>query len=232
MTIKYIYFDLDNTLLDHNKAESKSHEAIYNDFEVLRAVSLNNWLTSYKSINHKLWIQYQDGEIGREQLQYSRFNTTMAELGLEPDESEEIGLAYMNKYRNYWEWIDNAEETLKLISQNFDVGIITNGFKETQQMKFEKLALEKYTDQMIISEDLGVLKPHPKIFNHATELAGVSREEILYVGDSYSSDVIGGTNAGWKTAWYTGFSTETEAEIQPNFKFDEFSDLQRFLNLI
>ena len=231
MALKYIYFDLDNTLLDHSKAESKSHEAIYNDFEVLRAVSLNSWLTSYKSVNHKLWVQYQDGDIGRDQLQYSRFFNTMTELGLESDESEEIGSAYMHKYRDYWEWIDQAEETLKVISQNFDVGIITNGFKETQQMKFEKLALDAYTRQLIISEDLGVLKPHPKIFDYATELAGVSREEILYVGDSYSSDVIGGVNAGWKTAWYTGFATDAKAEIQPDFMFDDFSDLQRFLKL-
>jgi len=57
MPLKYIYFDLDNTLLDHNAAESKSHEAIYSDFQILRNVPLESWLESYKVVNHNLWVQ-------------------------------------------------------------------------------------------------------------------------------------------------------------------------------
>jgi len=193
MNLRYIYFDLDNTLLDHNEAESKSHKEIYSHFEVLRSVPFQSWLES--------------------------------------DESEKIGISYIEKYRNYWGWVNKAEETLDLVSQKFGVGILTNGFKETQHKKLEKLAIYKYTSQMIISEELGVLKPHPKVFDYATQLAGVEREEILYVGDSYKSDVMGGLNAGWKTAWYTGIASKTEEDIQPDFVFDEFADLQQFLNL-
>lgn len=232
MPLKYIYFDLDNTLLDHNQAESKSHEAIHSMFPVLREISMNSWLETYKVINHNLWVKYQDGEINRIELHYSRFRDTMKELGLATDESEAIGTTYMKKYRNYWDWVDRAEETLELTSRTFNVGIITNGFKETQKKKFEKLSLHRFTDQMVISEELGVLKPHPKVFDHATEIAGVPREEILYVGDSHSSDVIGGVNAGWKTAWFTGVVGEEEADVEPDFKFSEFHELQRYLNLI
>lgn len=231
MPLRYIYFDLDNTLLDHNTAESKSHEAIYSQFSILQGISLEIWLEKYQKVNHNLWVQYQDGEIDRHELHFSRFHNSMTELGLPTDDSREIGITYMNKYREFWDWIEQAEETLALASKHFDVGIITNGFKETQHKKFKKLAIHRYTSQMVIAEELGVLKPDPKVFDHATELAGVPREEILYVGDSYSSDIVGGVNAGWKTAWFTGGVGEEEMELKPNLTFSDFADLKSYLNI-
>lgn len=231
MPLRYIYFDLDNTLLDHNQAESKSHKAVYSQFSVLQRISLDKWLEKYQEVNHNLWVQYQDGEINRDELHFSRFHNSMTELNLPTDNSREIGITYMNKYREFWDWVDQAEETLALASRHFDVGIITNGFKETQHKKFEKLAMHKYTRQMVIAEELGVLKPDPKVFDYATELAGVPRDEILYVGDSYSSDVVGGLNAGWQTAWYTGVVGEEEAELKPNLTFSDFADLKSYLKI-
>ncbi|MFO7845406.1 MAG: YjjG family noncanonical pyrimidine nucleotidase [Balneolaceae bacterium] len=233
MPLRFIYFDLDNTLLDHNKAESKSHEAVFKQFPVFNALTLPEWLEVYQVVNHNLWVRYQAGEIDRHELHFSRFHNTMAELGLPTKQSKEIGITYMQKYREFWEWIEQAEETLATVSTIFDVGIITNGFKETQHKKFDKLAMHRYTGQMIISEELGVLKPDPKVFDHATELAGVKRDEILYVGDSYSSDIVGGVKAGWKTAWYTGVvkRTDEETEVSPDLTFDDFSVLRKFLGV-
>lgn len=231
MPLSYIYFDLDNTLLDHNKAESKSHQAVYDSYPVLRQVPLDDWLETYQKVNHNLWVQYQGGEIDRHQLHFSRFHDSLVEKGLSTENSHEIGVSYMEKYREYWQWVEQAEETIDLVSKHFDVGIITNGFKETQLKKFEKLSMGRFTDQMVISEELGVLKPDPKVFDYATELAGVPREDILYVGDSYSSDVMGGLNAGWKTAWYTGVVGEEEADKLPHLKFSKFDDLKSFLSI-
>lgn len=231
MTLTYIYFDLDNTLLDHNQAEAKSHEAIFDEFPILNDITLNRWLNTYKQVNHNLWVEYQDGQINRKQLQFSRFHNTMEELNLPTDDSMKIGSTYMQKYHHFWSWIDQAEETLLKVSEKYNVGIITNGFKDTQHKKFEKLSIKKYTDRMIISEELGVLKPHPKVFDYATELAGVPREEILYVGDSHSSDIVGGFNAGWKTAWYNGNHENGAEEPQADLIFDDFNTLQTYLNV-
>jgi len=231
MPLSYIYFDLDNTLLDHNKAESKSHKAVYDTYPVLQQIPLDNWLETYQEINHNWWVKYQDGEIDRHQLHFSRFHDSMVKMDLPTDDSREIGVSYMEKYREFWDWVDQAEETFGLLSKHYNVGIITNGFKETQLKKFEKLSMDRYTNQMVISEELGVLKPDPKVFDHATKLAGVPREEILYVGDSYSSDIVGGLNAGWKTAWYTGVVGEEETELTPDLTFNDFADLKTFLNI-
>ncbi|MDX1640409.1 MAG: HAD-IA family hydrolase, partial [Balneolaceae bacterium] len=93
------------------------------------------------------------------------------------------------------------------------------------------MGLDQYTDLFVITEEIGVMKPHQKVFDVATERAGVEREEILYVGDSYSSDIIGGRNAGWKTAWFTALVSEIEDGQTADFQFDDFDDLLKVLNI-
>lgn len=229
MNPSFIYFDLDNTLLDHSLAEKKAHEEIHQSNPELQQVSLREWLDSYRAVNSTLWLQYQNGDIDRQRLQYSRFYDSMQQIGLQTDRSEEIGTQYMDAYRTHWSWIDGAKEAFLELSNRFPVGIITNGFTETQQLKFEKLGLEDHCEVMIITEDIGKLKPHPKVFDIGTERAGVNRESILYVGDSYTSDITGGRNAGWKTAWYTAFVSKIEKNQTADFMFEKFPELMGFL---
>lgn len=230
MSPSFIYFDLDNTLLDHSSAEQKAQLETYQNFTELQRVSIDEWLETYRLVNHGLWEKYQKGEVGRLELQHSRFYDSMRHLELENRKSEQIGSYYLESYRKYWNWIEGAKEAFSHLADKFEVGIITNGFKETQQLKFKHLELQNYCDVMIISEEVGELKPHPKVFDYATEKVGVSREEILYVGDSYSSDIIGGRNAGWQTAWFTAMSPSIEEGQTADFRFNRFEELIKFLS--
>lgn len=230
MKPQFVFFDLDNTLLDHNSAEAGAHNDIYESTPELQKVSKEDWLSTYKSINHNLWLQYQDGEIDRHELQRSRFRDSMLQLDIPSERSEEIGLNYMQFYRKHWDWIDGAREAFEKVCNSYPVGIVTNGFLETQQLKIEKMGLEQYTDLFIITEEIGVMKPHPKVFDVATARAGVDPGQILYVGDSYSSDIIGGKNAGWRTAWFTAFVAEIEDGQTADFQFDQFPMLMKYLN--
>lgn len=228
---KFIYFDLDNTLLDHSFAEAKAHEATYRQFPELQAVTLAEWLSMYRRVNGKLWKLYQDGKIERFQVQHARFFETMHNLELPAEKSVQVGENYMRHYRNYWNWIDGAEAAFTRITEKYETGIITNGFKETQLKKFQHLQIWQYTDHFIISEEIGKMKPHPAVFEHAEKLAGVPAEQILYIGDSYGSDIIGGNNAGWKTAWYLFGDAVAENGHQADFVFNNFSELEHYLGL-
>jgi FMN phosphatase YigB (HAD superfamily) len=101
---------------------------------------------------------------------------------LDTGRSEEIGHFYMNNYREFWTWVDGAQSVLELVSSKVKSGIITNGFKETQELKFKKLNLKDYCSPLLITEEIGKLKPHPIVFDVATEKAGVPREEISLCG--------------------------------------------------
>lgn len=229
MKTKFVYFDLDNTLLDHTAAERDAHHDIYHTFSEFQSVTLEEWLLAYKEINKNLWLQYQKGKVDRYQLQRARFRDSLTKLRIPAERSEEIGAAYMKIYRQYWKWVPGAKEALARVSEKYPVGFITNGFKETQQKKIEYLNLNRFSDKVIISEDVGVMKPHPKVFELATKMASFEPEQILYVGDSYTSDIIGGRNAGWKTAWYTALVEEYQECMTADFCFEQFPVLIDYL---
>lgn len=230
MKPKFIYFDLDNTLIDHSYAETMAHQATYKQYPELQKVTLSEWLKMYRRVNGKLWKLYQEGRIERFQVQYARFFESMHFLELPVEKSTEIGESYMGHYQDYWNWIDDAQEAFARISEKYETGIITNGFKETQLKKFQKLELFQYTDYFVVSEEIGKMKPHPAVFKHAEKIAGVPGESILYVGDSYSSDIIGGHSAGWKTAWYLFGDATADDNHEADFVFNEFTELERYLD--
>lgn len=227
---KFIYFDLDDTLLDHKKAERAGLRDVFEHFDMFNGISEDQLLETYHRINKGLWEAYGRREIDRHELHRRRFEETFRELGLDETIYEEAGKVYMNYYRNHWEWIEGAKEAYDSVARKYEVGIITNGFAETQRMKIDLFNFEKSARHIVISEEIGEMKPHPKVFDHSTELAGVNREDILYVGDSYTSDVVGGSKANWKVAWYTKNPIEQGYKLA-DLIFDDFKDLLKALDV-
>lgn len=227
---KFIYFDLDDTLLDHKKAERAGLSDIHDHFDMFNGMELDLLLDTYHQINKHLWELYGKGEIDRYQLQRRRFEQTFEKLSLNTGLYEEAGSQYMQYYRNHWEWIAGAKSAYEKIAEKYEVGLITNGFAETQHLKIKQFDLEATAREIIISEEVGVMKPDPKIFDHATQRAGVPREDILYVGDSFTSDVTGGAKAGWKVAWYTQNPIEQGYKLA-DLIFDDFDELLKALGI-
>lgn len=174
-----------------------------------------------------LWHRYSLGEIDRAYLEKHRFTDTFKQLGIPCTFSNGIIQFFMDDYRKHWQWIPGAQECLEQLSQIYRIGFITNGFSETQKQKAIDFKLDVYSDVLIISEDVGYLKPHPKIFEYARQKAGVQTEKILYVGDSYTSDVAGSKNVGWNVAWYSKEEIP-ENGLRPEYQFHVFSDLSDF----
>lgn len=230
MSYKFIYFDLDDTLLDHRAAERAALMDVHNYFSFFSDVAPEKLFDTYHGVNKRQWMQYSRGEVTREQLQCNRFEHTLQQLKLDESRYHEIGQFYMECYRNHWQWIDGAEAMYRQVGQQYPVGILTNGFAETQHKKFEAFDLYSSADQVVISENIGVLKPDPRVFEYATELTGVTAEQILYVGDSYTSDIEGGRNFGWNTAWYTS-NGDAEKHQKANFVFSDYNDLCEYIRI-
>lgn len=209
-------------------AQEKALESVYRHFPCIGQIPYESLRKAYKSVNKVLWEQYGSGQISRKYLERHRFLDTFDKLGIDCDRVDEVAGFYITDYRNYWEWIPGANEALDHISRKYPVGFITNGFSETQWLKVEDFQLQKYSKTIIVSEDVGVMKPMPGIFEHAAALAGRDGREILYVGDSYTSDVVGGKSAGWQIAWFrpeNGVGKTVEAD----FTFVDFSELTSYL---
>jgi putative hydrolase of the HAD superfamily len=230
LSYEFIYFDLDDTLLDHKSAEAAGLKDVHDYFDLFEDVSAEQLIDVYHQVNSRQWRLYSQAKVSREELQRNRFELTLQELGLNASRHEEVGNHYMQCYRNHWQWVDGAKEAYYEILEKYPVGILTNGFAETQRKKFEAFDLYNSAQTTVISEEVGVLKPHPDVFRHATELAGVDSNNILYVGDSFSSDVEGGTKFGWNVAWFTE-NGEPEKHKKADFVFNNFIDLKHLLKI-
>lgn len=223
MPIRFVYFDLDDTLLDHHHAQEQALADTHAYFGWQPPIEVIQ--SEYHRLNVDLWKAYSDHAITKEALNEARFGGILAHFGF-PQTAATFQSTYFDFYKQHWRFLPQAREAYEKLANTFPVGILTNGFIEIQAGKRQRFPIFEQTQALfVISEEVGVLKPNLEIFQYATKKAGVAPEEILYIGDSYTSDVVGGLNAGWQVAWYHRFPT---AQPSPESVFS-FSDWETLL---
>ncbi len=223
MTVRQLlFFDLDDTLVDHRFAEQSAHEILFSNHTALFAgVDFESWMAAYRRHNRRLWADYGQGRITKEELKAHRFRDPLEEFGLDSSISETIGAEYMEEYARHWRLNAGALEVLEEASRYGTVGILSNGFREAQLRKVEKFRLDRWARHTILSEDAGAMKPERAIFDAAVKAAGDAPRKV-YVGDSFENDVIGAKNAGWLPIL---FDPRDEAPRVPVIKVHRLSDV-------
>lgn len=217
--IRFVYFDLDNTLLDHSAAERAALADLHAAHPEIGRHELAHVQATYHAENAPLWGAYARREVTRDELHRLRFERTLDRLGaaLDPDA---VGAAYLARYARHWVWIDGARRAFLDTGARLPVGILTNGFEAQQVAKLARFPeIADASAALVISERVGVQKPDPVIFEHARAAAEavvgapLAPHEILYAGDSLSSDVRGGRAAGWHVAWLGGDAAHDAVDV-------------------
>ncbi|MCY1505546.1 putative HAD-hydrolase YfnB [compost metagenome] len=203
--IKHIFFDLDHTIWDFDRNARETLQELY-EIHQLKALGLHSadeFIERYTENNHRLWAKYHLGEITKEVLRAERFRNTFIELGVHPDR---VPTQFENDYVSIsptkTHLFEDAERVLAYLQKKYTLHIISNGFKETTLTKMRVSGLNPYFDQVIISEDVGVNKPHPDIFRHALDKAQAHKDESIMIGDSLEADIRGAQNAGIRTIFF------------------------------
>jgi 5'-nucleotidase len=197
------FFDLDDTLVDHRAAEAGAHRETHAAHApVFGGVSYETWLEAYRKSNLALWERYGRGEIDRPTLSKHRFADPLGALGLDPAHGPLVGGSYMDAYGRNWSLVDGAEEILAHAARFGIAGILSNGFVETQHGKIARFGLGRFVKHVILSEEVGAMKPSRAIFDAAWKAAGGEEGRRVYVGDSFATDVLGAKAAGWFPIWF------------------------------
>lgn len=227
MDVEFVYFDLDDTLLDHEHAERQALADVRTRYlEIFGRWSVDELQSTYHSINSPLWTKYADGEIEKETVRRQRFERLLEAADAPHADATLVGRFYIQQYGEHWRFIPGARDAFETVADDYGVGVLTNGFAEVQARKFDAFpVLRDRAEAIVVSEETGALKPDPAVFRHATERAGVRAEEVLYVGDSYRSDVKGAENAGWRVAWYARNGTDGRATNERGFSFGDWEAL-------
>ena len=218
-----ILFDADNTLLDFDAAESKALA------DTLRAYGIEpdaETVQTYRAINEELWHQLEKGQIRREKLMAERFTRFLKAVNA-AGSGVEMNRFYLEQLSTHPDLAaPNVLDVLRELSEVATLAVVTNGFEKVQTRRAAESGILDYVEEVFVSEKMDSEKPNRKIFDAALRALGVeNREHVLMVGDSLSSDIQGGVNAGLDTCWYNPGHTENPGKVCPTYEIASLEEL-------
>lgn len=226
--IKTILWDLDNTLLDFNKAEKI---AVSKTLEYFKIPAEEKTLRRYSQLNLQQWKLLEQGKLTREEVKLRRFELLFQEL--ETDQSaKEAAKMYETLLAQGHYFMEGAEELLETLYGRYDMYLVTNGTLSVQRGRLKSSGICKYFKDIFISEEVGYNKPSIEYFNCCfAKIPDFSKETAIIIGDSLTSDIQGGINAGIRTLWFHP-EGETAENIKPDYEVTALAQIPALLKRI
>lgn len=215
MKYKHIFFDLDRTLWDFEANSSDTLAEIFAEHSLnTKCKSFHDFLESYKELNKQYWIDYRNNRVTKEVLSWKRFYDALLNCGIDNEElAKQIAKDYVGRSPYKTKLFPEVKNTLDKLKNDFQLHIITNGFKEVQFIKLKQSGLDIYPKSITISEDVGKPKPHVEFFEAALNKAGANAHNSLIVGDDLETDILGAKNYGIDYVWFNPENETTETEV-------------------
>ena len=199
MNYRAVFFDWDDTLWDFTTNAREALQTVYEKHGFNRWYdSFEQYLHSYETYNQQLWANYAAGLISKDFLRRERFKLPLNELGIQTDDETALQLDrdFLQITASKTRLKQHAAELLQSLHGKVRIAVVSNGFTDVQHAKIQRSGLAPYIDYTILSEDVGVNKPHPDIFRYALTQCRLEAHEVLMVGDSYQTDIEGARRAG------------------------------------
>jgi putative hydrolase of the HAD superfamily len=227
MKYEIIIFDADETLFDFKKSEKDALKNTMLEFNI--EYDENYHLKIYKDINTAIWKEFESGLITQNKLKVERFKRLSDRLNTRFDEIE-FAKSYM-KHLSYASFLyDDSICLIESLHKDYRLIIITNGLTDVQDNRIRKSIIAKYFENIVISEEVGVSKPNPKIFEHALDNINYNgKSKVLIVGDSLTSDIQGGINFSIDTCWFNPNKIVNNTEIKPTYEIFSLMELKDVL---
>lgn len=223
--IKNVLFDLDDTLLDFHKAE---RIALIKTLLHFGIEPKEETLARYSELNLAQWKLLEKGAITREEVKIRRYRLLFAELGVSC--SPQAATAFYEQQLGIGHYfINGAEELLKAIYPHYRLYLASNGTAQVQRSRIKSAGIGKYFSAIFISQEIGPPKPSAAFFKNCfAQIPDFRKEETVIVGDSLTSDIAGGQNAGIITVWLNPGHMPC-AEIVPDYEISALSALPPLL---
>lgn len=227
--IRNVLFDLDDTLFDFHKAEKIALTKTLVHFGI---DPTEETLALYSTINAAHWKRLELGEISREEVKVGRYRELFKTIGVECDPVKATAY-YESMLAIGHYFMPGAPELLKELYGKYRLYIVSNGTAKVQEGRIGSSGIAKYMDGIFISQILGANKPDKQFFDICfAEIPDFSLSETVIIGDSLSSDIKGGINAGITTVWFNPKGIENDSDIKPDYTIKELSEVPGLLSQI
>ncbi len=228
MKYEIILFDADETLFDFKKSERQALKNTILDFNI--DYDENYHLKIYNEVNTAIWKELEEGLITQEKLKVERFKRFAGKLNVEFDEVV-FSKFYAKHLAKASFLYEDSISLVESLSKDYKLIMVTNGLKYVQDNRIGKSPIAKFFKNIIISEEVGVSKPDPKIFELAVKnINYTDKSKILMIGDSLTSDIQGGINFHIDTCWYNPKRLINKTNFIPTYEISNLLDLKNILN--
>ena len=229
--IKVVLWDIDGTLLDFHQAERAAIRALFQKFNL--GVCTDEMLAHYSSINAGYWRRLETGELTKPQVLTGRFQEFFSIYGLDTGCVEDFNAAYQLALGDTVCFYPNALETLTALKDKVLQCAVTNGTAIAQKKKLAVSGLDQIFDHIFISDEIGIDKPNLAFFHAVWKKIGdFAPEEVLIVGDSLTSDIRGGNNAGILTCWFNPKDLPCPNDLRIDYRIRDIGQITEICNTI
>ena len=227
--IRNILFDLDDTIFDFQMAEKI---ALKKTLQQLGVEPSDEIMLRYNIINKAQWLLLEEGKITREALKSRRFRLLFDEFGADASEFEAARL-YGELLGIGHYYIEGAHELLEKLQGQYDLYIVSNGTTSVQKGRIASSDLEKHVKSIFISQEIGVNKPAKEFFDACfMQMENQDRNASVIIGDSLTSDIQGGINAGIVTIWFNPRAKENKTGIRPDYEIRSLDEIPALIEKI
>ncbi|MBO4848930.1 MAG: YjjG family noncanonical pyrimidine nucleotidase [Clostridia bacterium] len=227
--IKTILWDVDGTLLDFEAAQRAAITALFAEFGFGECTE--EMLARYDEINVGFWKRLERGELTRQQVLTGRFEQFFGEYGVDVSAVPEFNDRYQLKLGDTIVFRDGSYDLVRSLRGRVRQFVVSNGTVAAQTKKLKLSGLGELMDGVFLSEELGVEKPSPAFFEKV--FAGIppaAPREVMIVGDSLTSDILGGMNAGIVACWYDPLGLPVPEGYRPDYVIRDLRELPACLD--
>lgn len=231
MKYKSIFIDLDDTLWAFTENARDTFEDMYHQYRFERYFqSFDHFMELYVPKNLELWDLYGRHEISKDELNARRFSYPLLQVGVDDpllvktySDNFFAAIPYKRKL------MPHAMEALEYLSGKYRLYILSNGFRELQEQKMRSAGILRYFRKIVLSEDIGVHKPFPAIFNFAMSATQSEFRTSLMIGDNWKNDVAGARDVGMGQGYYCPDAEPSVLDFQPTFLLRDWKEIKKVL---
>lgn len=224
--MEYLFLDLDDTILDFHKAERIALSKTLEDFHLEPTEDV---LTRYHIINKQHWERLEKGELTRDQVLEGRFRVLFSQLGRSVD-ADAVARAYEHNLGIGHYFLPGALEAVERLHGKYRLFLASNGTASVQHSRLTSAGLYPYFEKVFVSQKIGYNKPAKEYFDACfAQIPGFDPKKAIMVGDSLTSDILGGIRAGIKTCWINPSHLPARADIPADYEIESLSQLEALL---
>lgn len=227
--IKIILWDIDGTLLNFKKSEKYAIRTCFSMFGLGECT--DEMLARYSEINHGYWKRLEAGMITKQEVLHGRFEEFFRSEGISSDKIKEFNDEYQMRLGDKAFFNDNGYQIVLELKKKVKQYAVTNGTYVAQTRKLEKSGLDSLLDGVFISDQIGYEKPDVRFFEHVWQQIGnYGKEEILIIGDSLTSDMQGGNNAGILCCWYNPDNQKAPDSLKIDYTIQDLHQVEPLIS--